>query len=1360
MNQENTQANNGLIVPIEVHAFCVGTIDQNDSTGTSTFAGATTEFSDQTGEYDAFLGSNVSRPYSEAPWQQMEAGIHLHWAIPEALSRGNHNQDTGRIDFLAVCNRWIVNRIIIEESGDLIRKSWVIESDVLNETANADLKCLTLPVKQNTQSDPDYMFVGNREEYSSSWKDPDTGNFSLLTGRELSVIANGNIDYAAFYPNCRNVFGLHDTLDDYTFTLPSSGNVRVMYQVCGWYSVSDKDPLSGGLNLTEIEKAYNWTFKEPSIETLNYTLYQGLTQQLVWNPNTKYVVGQENRKPINANISVGNNPQEAFAALFTAEEDPDEPFFETLMNAFQNGLINTLKQPDANQLALILENLHQKEYSSSPSGTRYTIVSENKENREYPIDILPLNIADQLNTLNLKQEQLDFYNQYLDHFKWQLFSDWYRLIKSSKEDPSVSNELYANILEKVKDGGEWTQITVAQQKAVTAFDTLYSEVEKTVSSLPDSAELKATASERFWQPNQPVIVLFGEEVSNQSSYHASNGDTDAILTCRLSSEHISVVDVNSTAYPATDFNSIELPANAQIPYLSIINKTLLESCLLNATIMAGKAGVSEADYQNNLIKALDGVPQTLLSFTGELPVAFAVNWWSQNPWTPIFIEWEVSFYPFLNTVDQGSLVDYSTDYFTSNFTVEQNQGARITYKGDVDPAKIDFTRVQSYQGNSVLSNGAALGLQKQIETYLEGHTDPVMEAILTDLTSNYYPSQSMAGFNDAFLMKDQSMQLLIKATSSSPYYELTKAVKGIVGTSVSEAPSPNGYFNPMRSGYAQISLKLLNRYGQKREVNIEQRIYSSSLTTWHQGKVIPEILYFPPRLAAPNKLIFRWLSASSIPLEEMNIHPASSPVCGWLLPNHLDGSFFIYNSLGKALGIMFLNGNETEIMWQSAPGNNDTINQPVSEVFQYENPQLSALANSLYKATPKYFKAFWESINNAHNFINPKNYAQVSSLEVLIGRPIAITQVAIGMEEEGGPSLNQSWLALLKDKLDYDNAYTDIQLPVVIGDLSQVDDGLIGYFKLSDENYDFSAYYTESSDGSDAGVVKPAQDNVLLVPNMKFNPLSADETKDYQTKLLMLVDPRAGVHATTGILPTKKISIPNDQYSNILNTLETTFHTSPIFQGVSRLSMPLPKEDGFQWSWITEQKSGSELSWSVNSDIYPVSGQAIGAFTPQKLVEGWMKLNPDLLKFELLNSADKPIAKGGSPNQLKLNMGNKKPGPLVFKPGQLINEGQSNTGSVFYIHFGKLVLPDDIPKLTISAPDWEFKPLNDVTYQNYWAASPTKKVTLVENQIIEFTLFNVIVPEIDGQANLHFDYYGLDGLNDGVTASVILISSN
>jgi hypothetical protein len=47
-------------------------------------------------------------------------------------------------------------------------------------------------------------------------------------------------------------------------------------------------------------------------------------------------------------------------------------------------------------------------------------------------------------------------------------------------------------------------------------------------------------------------------------------------------------------------------------------------------------------------------------------------------------------------------------------------------------------------------------------------------------------------------------------------------------------------------------------------------------------------------------------------------------------------------------------------------------------------------------------------------------------------------------------------------------------------------------------------------------------------------------------KLTLLLDPRGAVHATSGILPTKAIQIPADQFVEALRNIEVTFLTAPI----------------------------------------------------------------------------------------------------------------------------------------------------------------------------------------------------------------------
>lgn len=58
-------------------------------------------------------------------------GLHLHWALPDALTTGHHRGD--RTTFLPVPNRWLVRRL--DHTGTL-QKSWVVESDFLHPLDN------------------------------------------------------------------------------------------------------------------------------------------------------------------------------------------------------------------------------------------------------------------------------------------------------------------------------------------------------------------------------------------------------------------------------------------------------------------------------------------------------------------------------------------------------------------------------------------------------------------------------------------------------------------------------------------------------------------------------------------------------------------------------------------------------------------------------------------------------------------------------------------------------------------------------------------------------------------------------------------------------------------------------------------------------------------------------------------------------------------------------------------------------------------------------------------------------------------------------------------------------------------------
>ena len=84
------------------------------------------------------------------------------------------------------------------------------------------------------------------------------------------------------------------------------------------------------------------------------------------------------------------------------------------------------------------------------------------------------------------------------------------------------------------------------------------------------------------------------------------------------------------------------------------------------------------------------------------------------------------------------------------------------------------------------------------------------------------------------------------------------------------------------------------------------------------------ITYLPPRFSPPARLNFRWLATLSgqngVEEVEMNSAPATTPICGWLLPNHFDNSLMVYDNTGQALGSI-----NTLAEWMPAPGGRNRI---------------------------------------------------------------------------------------------------------------------------------------------------------------------------------------------------------------------------------------------------------------------------------------------------------------------------------------------------------------------------------------------------------------------------------------------------
>jgi hypothetical protein len=522
--------------------------------------------------------------------------------------------------------------------------------------------------------------------------------------------------------------------------------------------------------------------------------------------------------------------------------------------------------------------------------------------------------------------------------------------------------------------------------------------------------------------------------------------------------------------------------------------------------------------------------------------------------------------------------------------------------------------------------------------------DPINTAIITFVKIGSYNvlSQSLGGFNDALLTRMQSLQLPVwdyrvlknvdpNIPQTSEWRNFASDLNLSIADGARAQPLFDVDFMPIRSGLMQIrKLYLIDTFGQILEITPAKVTKSEPMTVSRNlaqtsaiakkpvtVKEDEKYIYLAPRLAQEARINLRWLSADRGSAAgdgdevETNDHPATTPVCGWFISNNLDGSLMVFDTDGKALGSIgkqITASQDKIIAWRPVPG---VINR--LHMTDIKNAHLRNLVTYLARLGSAdnswtFWNAFLAATNSAMENIAPESFAQHEALALLVGRPMAVVRASLSLEVQGLAAVNQGWWAYLHDmagKRNYDrttNQFDQVSFPVRVGEYSQLNDGLVGYWVESDDGYRGDLFRSSEIDRSNdpQHIVNHGTRQAITIPLA---------VHDAACKLMMLVDPRGSVHVTSGILPTKQISIPPDQYAAALRKMEVCFLTAPILTSLDDIELPLPAEEGYQWSWLT--RPGAEL-WAETQGIKAATTH--GQFSEQKLVEGWLKLSPKIPK--------------------------------------------------------------------------------------------------------------------------------------------------
>lgn len=839
-----------------------------------------------------------------------------------------------------------------------------------------------------------------------------------------------------------------------------------------------------------------------------------------------------------------------------------------------------------------------------------------------------------LATLNQAQVQLDQQRRQLASLQSQLYDIWWKqqfvntnVYNNPNNPPETGLQgnwqtiltTLANALDTSNSSSLISQIILLQaqiQTQATALpdpqnaNSIATYATNTIGLTPDLA-LKAVPQNRFYHPSDPVVMIGGIVWPDRYLY-GGQSDPTAALPTRLDSQTLNGLTVGSQTVTEAQVNAVipSLSATGQGKLLSnfasVILLLLQEAFFLDTAsapaIAAAVPGLNAADIR-------DAIANHAQIPTANQPASIAVMAWVQA-WSPLFLEWEVAWEPTPGTSSTPGKINWGFD------GSDYEWAASSTPPSAIQP--------QSYRGRIFLSPHITFGFIARLQQYIAANpNDPnipnlqKIEALIEKVGEWNFLSQTLSGLTDFLILQDTIANMPPSgniAPAIGTHYDTFPVTAPGAATDPWNPPVPSNYFFPIRAGHFQITaLQIVDRFGQVLNLlkgNNNPTGNADSFYPLRGEGVIPDPnsnlpypqtqIKQPPRLVQSSRLEFKLISASNDPQPTARYADAN-PVCGWLLPNHLDRSLDVYDNQGNLLGelLLVVNPQGQSLSWQANPGSPTPL-----EPAQIANSHLKGFVQQLlaFNDGGASFRALLQTIDETLWTVDPLGGRDDQELSVLIGRPIALVRAKLQLMLEGNPLQDQSWSQTLGlnvlGESNFD--FTQVQFSVKLGSLNLFDDGLLGYF-VGNNYQQFNSVHCPPVSTPYITPIGVNSNYLALTPNYLSQP-AAQQTPIWIT---LLLDPRGKVHATTGILPTQTLILPEVYVGNAIASLNIAFRINGLLTDPDAIRIPVPGLKAGIWSWI---EPSDPQTWDASLPIVKANATPRLAAVAPIVHEGWLKL--------------------------------------------------------------------------------------------------------------------------------------------------------
>ena len=1152
-------------------------------------------------------------------------GAYLHWALPDALTRGvMPDESTGAtaVQFPAVPDRWLVVRLSPGGGGQRAVRGWVLLAGGERPVV-VDLDAFVEP--------------GPGNDGSSQVRAP------------LTALGHGDPAWAAYFDNVENRLGFHDPLADV-----SAGPVA--YLVCGWHASDALDPLGGpdaqvpAVRLDRM-RALGWNVaREDLAQASDHTartiiaaqalglsvgsraatdglgapgvtgdgggllsLYHGSVVGLGWPAAGGLLggaAGGEVGGPPSASavdVVIAPTMAEAVAALSTPATQPLQARVVASVAAGTQSVLDT-----AAGRADVDAALHARAFVSFAGGdATETVWQPPTVPHPTPPGRPPRPLSDAI----LASSAATF---------------------TRATEPAPPPRPRVEPIAATRRDAPWLRAAADVRTATLQ------EVIGGVTPAPPPAPAPAEPGKyvevtrplpRFHAPADPVLLVRG---ARRAFRHGGDGrfTHDGTLACRLSGACVTslsavppgaasaarvVVRPETLLARGLDNGSIPAECEDLLREVALLDPGSFMAATANsaaaATPLAQTLVVEQTAWWALREPRLDAAPVLVSScLEGSLPSPVAVTP-PVKPWTPLHLDWEAEYLPSSSGEREWALGE-----------IDLAPG-----DGSVGPPLVIQGRALLSSGPATLLGGVATATRAQAQRLGTAVTLPVdhrarfASDLAQTLTQAIGALDVAPGVTDAAALADVASRLAdsdLLAGALDPFHaDLRGGVAGDGNATASDGARPSPFI-ALRAGFLRIRrLRLVDTFGQFLD------LAGSDATTaadparlrWAGGLALPEQPdrgALPPRFTAPARLMLRYTDGAGASHEADDL---ISPVCGFLLPNHLEDALEAFDATGGALGV--LGQGDGALVWEETPGQAGTVGRAPER--SVPNPFLAGVLRGMldYRAsdaasdTESALSAFLRLVDSTRWSVDPFAHAGDEHLSLLVGHPIAVLRARV-------------WLEVVDPVAPGDAAAHAV--PVRLGSLAEWQDGLYGYYV--DDDYR-RLHLPDGAAARFARPLGPGQGFLQRIDRVAdyYAQFSDDLTSDDAdgaaalshpmidgsgilwlvpgrvVRLTMLVEPHASIHATTGYLPRKSIGMRRRWVTPGLARLAPTFRFGPVLVDPNGLRMPVARDIGGTWSW----QSRADVGTWTSEPITNATGEA--ALSPGRVraTEGWLRLVPD-----------------------------------------------------------------------------------------------------------------------------------------------------